>query len=139
MVENKKILVLDASVLIKWIILETEGRALVEEMKIQYLKGEIGIHIPGFALWEVNNYLGRNNSSIAITLFSQLQMYHFEEHHLTLEVTSIAFEIMHSTPKISFYDASYHALALSTGGTFVTADKGYYNKAKKWKHIKLLK
>jgi len=41
--------------------------------------------------------------------------------------------------KISFYDAAYHALALNTGGTFITADKKYYEKTKSEGNIMLLK
>jgi len=31
---------------------------------------------------------------------------------------------------VSFYDASYHALAKKIGGVFITADNRYYDKAK---------
>ncbi len=40
--------------------------------------------------------------------------------------------------KISFYDASYHALAFQMDATFVTADERYYKMAKKIGRIELL-
>ena len=40
-------------------------------------------------------------------------------------------------PKVSFYDASYHALAKAYEGTFITADKKYYEATKKEGNIKL--
>ncbi len=38
----------------------------------------------------------------------------------------------------SVYDTSYHQLALSLGGTFVTADNKYFTKAKHLKAIELV-
>jgi len=40
---------------------------------------------------------------------------------------------------VTFYDAAYHCLAITENGTFVTADKIYFDKAKKKRNIKLLR
>lgn len=39
----------------------------------------------------------------------------------------------------TIYDSIYHALAIRMDGTFLTADKRHYAKAKSFGHIKLLK
>ncbi|MDZ4217204.1 MAG: type II toxin-antitoxin system VapC family toxin, partial [Candidatus Gracilibacteria bacterium] len=55
-------------------------------------------------------------------------------HGLTESIIEQAFKIIKTYP-VSFYDASYHALALVTKGTFVTLDEKYYQKTKGLKHV----
>ena len=45
---------------------------------------------------------------------------------------------MDKYPGISFYDASYHALAKAYGIPYITADKKYYQMTEKEGNIKLL-
>jgi predicted nucleic acid-binding protein len=40
---------------------------------------------------------------------------------------------------VTFYDAIYHAIALTQKGLLVTADEAYYRKVKRIAHISLLK
>jgi predicted nucleic acid-binding protein len=37
--------------------------------------------------------------------------------------------------KVTFYDASYHGLAIYTGGTFLTADAAYVKKTSAASHV----
>ena len=47
-------------------------------------------------------------------------------------------KLMEKYPKISFYDAAYHALAKAYNTDLITADKQYYKLTKKEGNIKLL-
>lgn len=140
MVGNKEVLVVDTSVFIKWLIKETEGQKEAEKLKEDFVSQKIKIVIPSICLWEINNYLGQKlEINEATAIFSVFLLYRFKEVRMDIKLASLAFRIMKSAPKTSFYDASYHALALDTGGIFLTADEKYYKKTKKWKNIQLLK
>lgn len=139
MVENKEVLVVDTSVFIKWLIKETEGQKEAEKLKEDFVSQKIKIVIPSICLWEINNYLGQKlEINEATAIFSVFLLYHFKEVRMDLKLASLAFRIMKSAPKTSFYDASYHALALNVGGTYITADQKYYEQTKKWKNIRIL-
>lgn len=45
---------------------------------------------------------------------------------------------MKKYPRVSFYDASYHALAIAYDGLFVTADRKYYEMTRKEGNVTLL-
>lgn len=138
MVENK--LVVDLSVLIKWFALEYNDLDVALSIEADFLAGKCQILMPLFYIWELNNYLSRNFDSVTATSFySHFKSYKFQYYDLNLKTSKIAFEIIEKFPKISFYDASYHALAISEEATFVTCDKKYYEKTKKLGHIILLK
>lgn len=138
MVGNK--LVLDLSVLIKWFSLEDNDVDVALSIESDFLEGKYQILMPFFYTWELNNYLSRHfDSETATSFYSHFKSYKFQYHDLHLKTSRIAFEIIEKFPKISFYDASYHALAISENATFLTCDKKYYEKTKKLGHIVLLK
>ncbi len=138
MEENK--LVLDLSVLIKWFALEDSDLDLALSIEADFLAGKYQILMPLFYTWELNNYLSRNfDSETAASFYSHFKSYKFHYYDLNLKTTKLAFEMIEKFSKISFYDASYHALAISENATFVTCDKKYYEKTKKMGHIVLLK
>lgn len=132
-------LIIDASIVIK-LIAKEKG----EEENIAHLQGEIrdgmvSILILPLVYWEVANWAARTMPNDATHIMSQLLLYRFHEVGFSLAIAGIAMDIMKKHPHTSFYDASYHALALKTGGTFLTADKKYYEQTKKWGNIRLLK
>jgi len=55
--------------------------------------------------------------------------FRFKTRELDLGICKLIFELMKNL-SVSFYDASYHALAKKIGGVFITADNRYYDKAK---------
>lgn len=136
---NKPLIVPDTSVLLKWLIHEAAFGENALRLRSNYLCGKVSLMIPALTLWEVNNFLGRHFSpNDATSIFSTLLGYKIQKALPSVELSHLAFKIMKKCPKVSFYDASYHALAIDLKGTFLTADKNYFQKAKSFKHIKLL-
>lgn len=133
-------IILDTSVLLKWLISEPEDREQANALRSLFLDGEVDIKILALTVWEINNQLGRIfEADGAARLFSHFQMYKLPQMLLKTSDCLTAFHIMKKCPGVSFYDASYHAVALQENAKFLTADKKYYDKAKKFGHIQLLK
>ncbi|MBI2464220.1 type II toxin-antitoxin system VapC family toxin [Candidatus Peregrinibacteria bacterium] len=140
MVANKPLLVVDASVILKWFLHETtpgQNEALL--LRQDFLLKKIFLAYPHYALAEVFNIMSLHfPHNKALSAFSQLFNFRIHDYPITLELASLALEITSQFTKVSFYDAGYHALALQNGGTFITADKAYYVKTRKKGHILLL-
>lgn len=136
--DNK--IVLDTSVIIKWYALEEEGRANALKIASDYKDGKIEIVMPVFYLWEVNNYLSRYfKMESAYSIYSNLKLLRFKEYELSHSLTKLSFQIIKKISGISFYDASFHALAIQENAILITCDEKYFHKTKKLGHIKLLK
>ncbi len=131
--------VIDASIIIKWLTHEKEDLSFAENLLMDFLNKKINISIPVFIHWEINNFLGRDlNIEAAMEKYSQFKLLKFEEKHLSMNGTLKAFAIMKKFHKVSFYDASYHAMAIENGGIFLTADKKYYEKTKEIGSVMIL-
>lgn len=140
MAVNKIKYVVDASVILKWFLKETVCKEEAILLKRHYDEQYIEILIPHYAFAEIFNVLGGNlAANEALACCSRLFNYYFTERPITLEMAALAFEIMKQSEKVSFYDAGYHALAMSEDCVFITADGKYYKKTKKSGHIMLLK
>ena len=139
MVENK-LFIVDASVALKWFLVEREGD-LTQAFKVRddFFNEQIQLLVPMHFFVEFFNIVFRKVSSGALTSLSDLQKFSIPFVALSLEIASIAGILMKKYPKVSFYDAFYHALAIEKEGTFVTADEQYYKMVKKEGHILLLK
>lgn len=132
--------VVDTSVLIKWLGEKTENSEEAMKVKEDFIDGNIGVSVPALVYWELGSFLGRKFDPInATAAFSQFKNYRFPAYLLSLDLSLLAFKIVKRCKGATFYDASYHALALDKGALFLTADKKYYEKAKSFGHIKLLK
>lgn len=132
--------VVDASCLIKWIGLEMEEKEQAEKLRAAYSKREVAITVPALTFWEIGNMLGRKfDPKTASDIFNHFQNYGFRQALLTLEMASLCHWIMKKYPGTSFYDASYHALAIQRESIFITSDKKYYEKTKGLGSILLLK
>lgn len=130
----------DANVMIKWCVREEEDREQVEKMQEDFVDEKIQIVSSGLVEWELNNYLGRKFSeNEAARKYSYFKLFQFTQIFLNLEISSLAFKIMKKCPGVTFYDASYHSMGLLMKGLFLTADKKYYERAKSFGNIKLLK
>lgn len=134
-----EIYVPDASVILKWAIgLENEsdqGKAI--HILHAWVDNKIEIILPKLWVFEVGNFIGRVTPNLALEKMETLLDFHFKTRKLDKETCKLIFELM-SDLSISFYDASYHALAQKMGGIFITADKKYYQKAKVKGSIELL-
>lgn len=138
MEDRRPLYIIDASVIVKWLIEEKKGKLQAFQIKEDFIGKKIRLKIPNHCFFEVMNVLGIKAPAIAIQFLSQLLTLKMEEAHLTIEIGNRAIQIMKEFSGISFYDAAYHALAIEAGGTFITADKKYFGKVKDLKHIKLL-
>ena len=139
MAENKNIFVVDASVIFKWAVDEGGDTAKAILLKEDAGNRKIHIIVPTFCFTEICNALGLKYPSIAMQFFSELLVAGLDERQVSFDVANIAFQLMQQYSGITFYDASYHALAIHENATFITADEKYYKKTKKESRIMLLK
>lgn len=137
--DSNKLYIVDSSVLIKWY---NVNEVLVDEalrVRNAFLEKKIHIHLPILCMWEFCNFFGRNyDVNTASSILANLQNYKLPSFHLNFTVSNLAFQIMEKLKNVSFYDASYHALAIHQNGTFLTCDKRYVEKAAEFGHIQLL-
>ncbi len=134
------VIVPDASVILKW-VLQREGEAdFLNAFRIldEYLAETIEIRLPSLWRYEVGNILGVKQPRKAGDAMDVLLAYEFAEEVLHREYCLDVLRLMAEIKGISFYDASYHALALRERGTYVTADERYVARAGKKGHAALL-
>lgn len=129
----------DASVVIKWILQEEDDVVQARRLRDDFAYGNIRLEVPDHFYAEIMNILSRYCPDHALRFFSQLKMSTIIVNELSLKIASIGHDLVQKYPKISFYDAAYHALALHYNGTFLTADERYYGTTKKEGAIQLLK
>jgi predicted nucleic acid-binding protein len=122
------VVVPDASVLLKWVLAseDEENRDRALELRERWLSGECAVVVPSLWLFEVGNIVGTKQPDLAGELMQILIDYRFEEEPAS-DFCLKALELMRKF-NVTFYDASYHAVALTRGGVFVTADANYCRK-----------
>ena len=130
--------VLDASVLVKWSVPENdeENTDKALELLADYEHGKIGLLQPFHWLCEVAAVLCRTSAptlSRKVHLLRSLEIPVAENPMIFQSACEIAIKLDHH-----LFDTLYHAVALQTGLTLVTADARYYRKASQLGHIKLL-
>ncbi|MFA6024258.1 MAG: type II toxin-antitoxin system VapC family toxin [Candidatus Gracilibacteria bacterium] len=137
--EENKFIVVDASLVLKWFSPEEED--LEQALKLYYRHGEgqFRILVPEHFFVEVSNVFAQKFLDSAESHFSKIKMLGFVGCFIDISIASVAFGLKRKYPKISFYDAAYHALALTKGVPFITADKSYYEMVKNEGNIVLLK
>ena len=132
--------VLDASVALKWILIGEEGEDRARPYRDRHVSGEEPIAVPELFFYEIGNVLatkttlGREAIGEAFAL-----LWRFE-----LEVFSLGLEEFLSglalarTAQITLYDAAYLELAQKLGCDFVTYDKKLFEKVRGLKRVKFL-
>ena len=131
-------IVLDSSVIAKWFFKEEQREEAINLRKL-HKNGEIEINVPNLLLLEFGNiFLNKKvfaekffNESID-TLFSI--NINFTE---AKEILGSTFNLA-SKYNLSFYDATYIALAKNLKCDFITADKKLVEAVKTLKFVKLL-
>jgi len=125
--------VFDASVLLR-AILDKEEKAA---RKVKEIFSEVGskkaeAYSSSFLVLEFANGVrfSLNDSSYALLVWERfaelpINFFSFNQNHLQ-EILKLSYQL-----NTTVYDTSYHFLAKLLGGTFVTCDKQYYQKAKK--------
>ena len=125
-----KVVVPDASVLLKWVVpTAEEGRASAIELREAAIGGEIALVVPPLWLYEVGNTLARRFPKHAPQLLDALVAFGLVEKAATRAWREAALTLTRDYG-VTFYDAAYHALALVERGVFVTADSAYVETAR---------
>lgn len=135
----KPIVVPDASVILKWVLKMDEDhveKALA--LLSSWVAGETAIVLPSLWVYEVGNIVGRKNAEKAGEIMALLLDYRFPEARTDAGHLLTSLDLMRRHA-VTFYDASYHAVALKAGGTFVTADDAYVRRAGDAGHVVSLK
>ncbi|MDO6386621.1 type II toxin-antitoxin system VapC family toxin [Uliginosibacterium sp. 31-12] len=124
----------DASVLLKWVLHEGESH-LDQALALQadIIAGRVQALLPPLWYFEVGNTLGRRFPEQAPRALAGLRAFAIEERMLGVEAEVTALRLMRECG-VTFYDAAYHALAIESGATFVTADARYLEAARAWRH-----
>ncbi len=134
------IVVPDASVILKWVLEDGEGKDLPKALELQraFVAESIDLQVPTLWRYEVGNILGLKQPELASELMRALLDYEFQEVELTRDYCLAVLKLMREIKGVTFYDSCYHALALQTKGVYVTADRDYVKKAERKGHIALL-
>ena len=133
------IYIFDASVIVSVILKENKKAiALVKKIEKDVKNGKAKIVVPGFLLLELSNALRfkiKNKDRAGRAFLSFFKIPVSLENFTVEQVKDIqcqAYEL-----GTTVYDTSYHYLAKILDGTFLTCDREYFKKAKKWGNIKL--
>jgi predicted nucleic acid-binding protein len=125
-----KVFVPDASVILKWVLGETENQDKAIELLEGWLNQEHEFILPPLWLYEVGNVLGLKRAKDAEKILGLLLEYEFRDCQITRELVNSTFSLMREFKGVTFYDAIYHAVALLENGVMVTADRAYFEKVK---------
>jgi len=137
--ENRKSIIVDASVVLKWVLPAEDSTEEAHKLADDFFNKRISIFVPAHFHSEIANIAFRKVPLLAFSFIHQIINSELRPCQLGLELLNSAFRLMKKYPKISFYDAFYHALAIERRGIFVTADQKYYQAVKKEGSILLLK
>ena len=133
-----KTVVVDASVLLKTIFNE-EDSIKAEKLINQKDNCKLSILVPDIFRYEFFQQVTRKaNEKIAQEGYSALFERQISTIPLEVDIIKSAQKIMARHPKISFYDAAYHVLAIREDGEYLTADREYARKARSRGSVTLL-
>ncbi len=132
--------VVDASIILKWIIgedKEPDRDKALEILKL-WTEGHIELYAPALWKYEVGNFLGRIMPESAREQMQLLLDLKIHDVDLSWEAITYCFELMEKY-RVTFYDASYLASARDLNATLVTADEKFARKVNKPNIIRILK
>ncbi len=116
----------DASVLLKWVLPAAREPQVEQAIALlnAFRDGVVDVLLPSLWIFEVGNVLARNYPDSAKERLAALAALALPEMPLDAAGRELALD-MAMRNRTSFYDASYHAIALLHDGRFVTADRRY--------------
>ena len=126
-------IVLDASVALKWIFGEEEGGEKARLYKEGHVTGREKVAVHGLFFYEIANVLAtktRLTTKDAAEAFSLIWNFDLEVFSLGLD-EFLEGMILSRQYGITVYDAAYVVLARRLSCPFVTSDRSLYKKAKK--------
>lgn len=134
-----KKIVADASVILKWVLPDTNEKDVEAALQLREMAidGQIMILAPTLLLFEVGNILTIKEPTIAEKMIQQIMSFQLYERPWTNAWLSETLALTKKY-KVTFYDAAYHALALTEAAVFVTGDSKYVNKTEAVGNVVLL-
>ena len=133
-------IVLDASVVLKWIFDDEDGGEQATRLKDAHVAGHEIVAVPDLLFYEIGNVLAtktRLSGADIAEAFSLLWDFSLERFDLGWEEFQGGL-VLSRKYKITLYDAAYVELSRRLKCTFVTADRKLYEKVKSIKSIELL-
>jgi predicted nucleic acid-binding protein len=133
------VVVPDACVILKWVLPSARepGHDHALELLRAAEKGRVLLKAPALWLYETGNLLGRTVPDRAAAIMQDLLGIGLDDEAPVTQWLDAALEIVRIC-QVTFYDAAYHALAISEKGTFVTADTRYLSRAQGRGNVKPL-
>ena len=132
-------IVLDASVALKWIFGEEQGGEKAKLYKEGHVTGKETVAVHSLFFYEIANVLAtKTRLSIKDAAEAFSLIWNFD-----LEVFSLGVDgflegmVLSRQYGITLYDAAYVVLARKLGCPFVTSDRSLYNKVKKLKELRV--
>ena len=119
----------DASIILKWVLPQEsephskQARAIGQA----FFANEIDLLVPSLWVYEVGNVLAIKHPEVAQALLAHLASLNIPVVQPTAKLIELATELV-ARHSVTFYDASYHALAVITDALFVTADEIFLRK-----------
>ena len=133
-------IVLDASVVLKWIFDDEDGAEPASRLKEAHVTGHEIVAVPDLLFYEIGNVLAtktRLSEAAIAEAFSLLWDFSLERFDLGSEEFKSGL-VLSRKFKISLYDAAYVELGRRLKCPFVTADRKLYEKVKSIKSVELL-
>ena len=132
--------VVDASVIIKWVLGDEREADHAKAQNLLYAWGEGRTELAAPTLWhyEVGDFLGRELSEDAEKKMELLLDLRIRDVELNKSMFRQCFSLMRKN-RVSFYDAAYLAVALEIQGTLITADEKFIKRVDKTDNICLLR
>ena len=130
----------DASVILKWLFKAPKEDNTEQALLLlnEWVDDRINLIVPALWCFEVGNIIGLKNAGLAGETMALLLDYQLEEQAMTANICRLIFSIMDQC-KVTFYDAAYHAVALTHSAILITADEAYVGKASHLGQVMLLK
>jgi predicted nucleic acid-binding protein len=135
-----KLVVPDASVLLKWVLAEERQSNTEQALAVRqtFVEGKCDLLLPSLWVYEVANVVSIKQPKCAADLVESLIAMQIATAELSRSCREQAFKLAGKF-KVTFYDAAYHALAIVNQGIFVTADEEYVKKVGPGPHLIALK
>jgi len=132
--------VVDASVILKWILGDERESDQEKAMQLlnTWVEGNVTIAAPVLWQFEVGNVLGRVLPEEAPEKMDLVMDLNIRSITLTDHICRLCFNWM-KIKGVTFYDASYLAVAYDTQAMLITADERFVKKIGKNDHLCLLK
>lgn len=132
--------ILDTSVILKWILCDASEPDQEKAMLLlkAWTAGTVNISAPSLWRYEVGNFLGRELPEEAEEKMKLLLNLNIRTMELSEAEYQLCFKWMKEN-KVTFYDASYLAVAYRLQATPVTADSQFIKKMGETEHLSLLK